>query len=236
VKVNLSFPHADILPNLVELLGSSRGLFRKFYVPFCEAAFQHISNICLPCSYVGRGKACVNVRLNHSKGHQDLQGKIIAAGDFQVNSNEEIVACQTWIDELENELCSIENKLSTELELQRSRSNDSEQVRTLEFRNALLRHKAFLERFYSDFSFATDNFSLSTCFCCLLEVPQHPLPCGHLLCAACVKDFGKHIDGTTTLIEQCPLYPAQAWDVSNPLVHHKPDFAGTRILTLDGYV
>jgi hypothetical protein len=220
------------LPNLAELLGSSRGLFRKFYVPFCEAAFQHISNICLPCSYVSREKACVNVRLNHSKGHQDAQGKIIAAGDFQVDSNEEIVACQTWIDELENELCSIENKLSTELKRRQSLS----QVRTLEFRNALERHKAFLERFYSDFSLATDDFSLSTCFCCLLEVPQHPLPCGHLLCAACVKDFGTHIDGTTILIEQCPLHPAQDREVSNPLVHHKPDFAGTRILALDGYV
>jgi hypothetical protein len=224
------------LPNLAELLGSSRGLFRKFYVPFCEAAFQHISNTCLPCSYVGRGKACVNVRLNHSKGHQDAQGKIIAAGDFQVDSTEEIVACQTWINELDNELCSIENKLSTELERRRSQSSDSGQVRTLDFRNALEQHEKLLERFYSNPSLAPNNFSLSTCFCCLLEVPQHPLPCGHLLCAACVKDFGQHIDGTTTLIEQCPLHPADAQNVSSTLVHHKPDFAGTRILALDGYV
>jgi hypothetical protein len=215
---------------MLTLLGSSRGLFRKFYVPFCEAAFAQISDRCLPCSFMKGGKVCVNVRSNHSKGHQDSNGKIIAVGNFLEDFAEEDVSCSKWIDELEQDLCSAEERL----EKTRSNLNNTEKMAILEYHNALERHVEFLEGFYAEFNMAAGHMCLSTCFCCLLEVPQHPLPCGHLLCAACVKDYGKPVNGSATLIEHCPLHLARANGMRPSLVCHKPNFAGTRILSLDG--
>lgn len=78
--------------------------------------------------------------------------------------------------------------------------------------------------------------SHSTCLSCLFEPPEHALPCGHILCTLCLKAYGISRGRTVVEIDGCPLESLNRrsrygfWRV-----FLKPDAAGIRILTLDGY-
>ena len=73
--------------------------------------------------------------------------------------------------------------------------------------------------------------SHSACFTCLFEPPEHGLPCGHVICTKCLRDFSSRIVWKTVIeIDSCPICNASfVWKVVL-----KPDAAGLRILTLDG--
>lgn len=78
--------------------------------------------------------------------------------------------------------------------------------------------------------------SHSACFSCLFEPPEHPLPCGHILCTPCLQAYGHSKSKTLIEISECPLEGLKRplslpWKVSL-----KPTSAGARLLSLDGYV
>ena len=74
-----------------------------------------------------------------------------------------------------------------------------------------------------------------TCFACLYQVPDHVLPCGHSLCAACVEEFGHPSPWFEScfLLDRCPLCQCP-WPYRPPTFRLKPKCAGVRVLTLDG--
>ena len=77
--------------------------------------------------------------------------------------------------------------------------------------------------------------SNKACFACLQSVPDHALPCGHVFCEQCVKDFGRSSEDQRSCIEitQCVLCLSE-WLTPPQLIRLKPKFAGIRVLTLDG--
>ena len=77
--------------------------------------------------------------------------------------------------------------------------------------------------------------SNKACFACLQSVPDHALPCGHVFCEQCVKDFGRSSEDQRSCIEmtQCVLC-LNEWLTPPQLVRLKPKLAGVRVLTLDG--
>ena len=81
---------------------------------------------------------------------------------------------------------------------------------------------------------ASDFCSLTTCFSCLMEVPQHPLQCGHTLCTACIRAYGRPNDRKSVLMDYCPLHARTTRGKPSWIVHFKPDYAGVRVLSLDG--
>lgn len=78
--------------------------------------------------------------------------------------------------------------------------------------------------------------SHSACFCCLFEPPEHALPCGHILCTPCIKDYGQLRSKTEVEIHGCPIESRVVHRYQTWRIHLKPETAGVRILTLDGYV
>lgn len=79
--------------------------------------------------------------------------------------------------------------------------------------------------------------SHTTCFSCLFEPPEHALSCGHVFCTSCLRAYGHPRGRAAVEIEGCPM------EQSNERLRYapwsvllKPDAAGLRILTLDGYV
>ena len=98
-------------------------------------------------------------------------------------------------------------------------------------------HKECMGRFFRSYDGynASRFISLTTCYCCLMEIPEHPLQCGHVLCTGCIKAYGYQYDSHSMLIDACPLHWNPRFD--RPwIIHFKPDYAGVRILTLDGFV
>lgn len=101
---------------------------------------------------------------------------------------------------------------------------------------ANIHRSTVLDHFFDHTSKGRGNnfISHSTCFSCLFEPPEHPLPCGHVLCTPCLLAYGKRLSKTVVEITGCPMETLirprqQAWKVLL-----KPAAAGLRILTLDG--
>lgn len=211
-------------------------LFDKFYANSCVAALEYFCDRYWPCSFVSKkGKACVNVKSSHNaKGHQTAQGKIFSSGRY-VSAFSSSNFSDKWKIFLKKRLQEIEAEFQEKRNATVPR-NDS----PLTVNDRILAydlHKRCMGDFFRSYHGynALKFISLTTCYCCLMEVPEHPLQCGHVLCTTCIKAYGHQHDSHSTYMNYCPLHWKQRFD--RPwIIHFKPDYAGVRILTLDGYV
>ena len=190
---------------------------------YCERVFTDFCDMHWPCTFRKGKLQCVKVEVGHNtKGHQTAQGKVIEAGDyfpsFQYNRN-----LRQWIQCLERELAKIEFATDSS----RPMLNAECTIPTLHVENA--------RSFYSSIGSASDFRSHCTCFCCLREVPVHPLTCGHVLCSPCVYSYGTLKDTELIEVSQCPIcLPEGTRPYPATTVQFKPKLAGVRVLCLDG--
>ncbi|KAL8843022.1 MAG: hypothetical protein Q9176_002325 [Flavoplaca citrina] len=211
-------------------------LFDKFYANSCVAALEHFCDKYWPCSFVSRkGKACVNVRSSHfAKGHQAMGGKIIASGPYKSE-----FSCFAFSDQwkiyLKRRLKHIEAVFHERRNASMPKKDDPLTVYDRNLAYSL--HMECMGSFFSSYEgYNASKFtSLTTCYCCLMEVPEHPLPCGHVLCTGCVKAYGYQHEANSILMDFCPLHSEQSFSRSW-IIHCKPEYAGVRILALDGFV
>jgi hypothetical protein len=93
-----------------------------------------------------------------------------------------------------------------------------------------------VKRFYQHLGGADKFVSHSVCFCCLREMTEHALPCGHVLCTRCVKGYGVPTERMPGMyvMASCPLHDNSAMFPAQWGVYFKPELAGVRILSLDG--
>lgn len=168
---------------------------------------------------------CVNSGGMHKKGHQDEDGRIIAAGSYTSDFTYE-----QFLDEWR--LCLQENisQLQEELRDAMSSHEVSEEEAILEL------HSENMRSFYRETKQINRFHSHDACVSCFTQISQHALPCGHILCTPCVKGYGSCEDRFSFSLTRCPLQcHRQRWP--RPfIIRFKPDFAGLRVLSLDGYV
>lgn len=156
----------------------------------CKVALDRFCDVFWPCSFVDRrGRKCQNMKAGHSsKGHQDQGGNIIggASGSaYQSNFSSGSYSRQ-WISLIKKHLISCEAQLQ-----QRHVSRSATQLKVVKENEALQLHvEEQLEVFFVASGGAAEYFSMATCYCCLMNVPEHPLPCGHVLCTPCIKGYG----------------------------------------------
>jgi hypothetical protein len=96
-------------------------------------------------------------------------------------------------------------------------------------------HLIRLRTFFSKTLLDTEVFH-TTCLSCFNHPPEHKLPCGHLICTPCARDFGKIDGGHGLSAAICPLHESKQWAGSERLATLQPPSAGLRVLSLDGYV
>lgn len=199
------------------------------YEKFFDYAMGEYLELHYPCSFVSPDgtRQCMLVKARHlPKGHQDEKG-IIATGDYEAAFGSTFL--QQWKAQLRSAIEGIHRDFSYELE---QASNDDVQA-IPEERIALDLHIEYLNQFYEAVGPATAICSHATCFCCLMDVPEHPLPCGHVLCTACIKAYGKQGKSLVAL-PCCPLHREATQWVKPALIKFKPANAGIRVLSLDG--
>ena len=200
------------------------------YEKFFDYAMGEYLELHYPCSFVSPDgtRQCQLVKARHQvKGHQDEEG-IICAGDFVAAFDRKFVS--GWKSQLKAAIEGIHRDFSYEIE-QASQVEDTNAIP--EERIALDLHIEYLNQFYETVGPAAAIVSHATCFCCLMDVPEHPLPCGHVLCNACIKAYGKE-DRLSISLSCCPMHrEATRWAIP-AVIKFKPAGAGVRVLALDG--
>ena len=211
-------------------------LFDKFYANSCIAVLEHFCDKAWPCSFVSKkGKACVNVKSSHmAKGHQCARGKIISSGPYLPGFSSFKFSepwkgyIRSWLFTFEQEFVNKRNDT-----LPKSHAPLTATDTSLAY-SLHQRHMAYFFRSFEGFR-ATHFTSLTTCYSCFMEVPEHPLQCGHVLCTPCVKAYGHPHDRNSVIMDWCPLHPDQIY--AKPwILYFKPKYAGVRVLALDGLV
>lgn len=207
--------------------GSTVQLLNDAYVEYCKFAIDQFIHLYAPCGYKNpRYGSCCNVRSGHDpKGHQNRDGRIIGAGGYQCPFDPDEYF-DSWVEQIKNELQHLQSQFSNLTHTLRERS-DQEIAAEL--------HLNCLNDFYRVLGDSSRHVSYSTCFSCLRELPEHALPCGHVLCLPCGKSYGRAGASKQSIVmSRCPLHQREMlWDPPwNVFV--KPPYAGVRILCLDG--
>ncbi|KAJ2904255.1 putative patatin-like serine protein [Zalerion maritima] len=195
------------------LLGTTVQLLQDAYVFFCQAAIQDFALMYWPCTYRSKSGKCCNVKSGHRpKGHQNELGKVIGSGNYESNFDPDYFF-PDWIKLIESNLERLQTVFNTTSIQLKEQSEEF---------TAWNLHLAQLQDFYTgQFDVDASSFlSNLTCFCCLRELPEYPLPYGHVL--------------TSVELSNCPLHKREVswsppWEV--PV---KPKYAGVRVLSLDG--
>lgn len=208
--------------------------FDKYYSDMCKAALDRFCDMFWPCSYTDRrGRRCCNMKAGHgSKGHQDQHGNIIGArGSVAYQSSfSSTQYFKKWVSLIKSSLFSCEARLQ-----QRSHATSDSVSKVPMTDEALRLHvEEHLKDFFIRAGGAMKYFSMATCYCCLMNVPEHPLPCGHVICTPCIKGYGTALDQSLVRMDCCPLHPEETEKIGPWIIRFKPDFAGVRVLSLDG--
>ncbi|KAI1798690.1 FabD/lysophospholipase-like protein [Daldinia bambusicola] len=213
------------------LPGSASRLLDDRYAKPCAGALQTFADLYCPCSFTnpsftGDLGRCYNVRSGHNpKGHQNKQGKIIGNGDYESSFDIDTFR-PVWEELLKASLAQVQSS---------SFKLGQEFPDRTELQIAALIHQERLNELYSNvLGVATDFISYSACLCCLRELPECALPCGHVLCFPCAQIYGTRTSRTTIEISRCPLHVRDL--IANPswVIVTKPRYAGSRVLCLDG--
>ncbi|CAO2647539.1 Nn.00g084610.m01.CDS01 [Neocucurbitaria sp. VM-36] len=207
--------------------GPAEQLLEEQYLYHCDQALENFCAIFWLCTFTNRkGERCANARDRHSKGHQNERGQIIGSGAYKSDFTFDDFA-ESWGQYLHNHVIAFQTELSNRL-MQPPPAD--ELIITTKL------HQLNATRFYQRLGGAQPFVSHTTCFCCLRELSEHPLPCGHVLCTPCIKSYGKqHKElSASYIMASCPLHDYDTVFTPPWPVYFKPPLAGVRILSLDG--
>ncbi|KAF1996801.1 hypothetical protein P154DRAFT_565860 [Amniculicola lignicola CBS 123094] len=202
-------------------------ILEKQYLEHCDAALEDFCAIFSTCTFRNRrGERCVNVKDRHTKGHQNQRGSIIGAGFYEATFTFDGFA-DDWFRYLKETVSQFQEKL--ESAMLPSRAADELEIITK-------LHLSNVNKFYHHAGGAQVFLSNSSCFCCLRELAEHPLPCGHVLCTPCIKGYGQpHRELSASYeMSSCPLHEIHTVFKAPWQVYFKPPLAGVRVLSLDG--
>jgi hypothetical protein len=166
-----------------------------------DAALENFCDRHWPYEFIKQGKGggrCVNVRSGHgSKGHQLKNGKVLVIGDYmsEFSFTEYQSAFQYDV------FIRLDQLLHLLQERQREELVSEDQAATSIHLHQVMRN------FYAHAMRGKQDTYVShtACFCCLFEVSEHGLPCGHVLCTRCLKSLNTSHVRNRIEIDRCPI-------------------------------
>ncbi|GAW26646.1 putative lysophospholipase-like protein [Rosellinia necatrix] len=213
--------------------GSSSQIFPK-YIHHLDDALENFCDQHWPCEFVNHktGARCVNVRSGHSsKGHQSADGKVFATGDWISNFSFADHG-PTFRVKVYHCLTELLKELTTRMQ----DNSESEEQLASEIHKSIILTNLLSHAKFSDANSRGHRCLIShtACFCCLFGQAEHCLPCGHVLCNACLHTYGFPKGANGLEIRDCPFESIPEGGLFPRLIRLKPKSAGTRVITLDG--
>ncbi|KAI8631062.1 FabD/lysophospholipase-like protein [Xylariaceae sp. FL1651] len=207
------------------LLGTAPQLLSDAYAEPFKAALRSFADYHWPCSFKSHKSygRCCNVRTSHTKGHQNINGKLIGNGSYQSDFEPGTFASK-WTKTICNQLALFQD----------ATYNLGQKISRSDIYIAAILHRQRMNNFYNGLGNASDFLSHTACFSCLREFPECPLPCGHILCLPCVQAYGRNTSRTTIELNRCPLHVRELIAEKPYVLTIKPPQAGVRVLSLDG--
>ncbi|VBB80788.1 Putative calcium-independent phospholipase A2 [Podospora comata] len=211
------------------------GVFNSDIRALCERAVSQYLDANSQCAFVDFcRRRCVNTKMGHAQGHQDITGRLLQPGLFVTDAKFNAEAFLGAVETAINDLMSRIN----------AKSPPGRQAwRYL----AAAAHRKNLEGLRNLGAFPhsetgpvpQDDFmsEFSVCYGCFFGRPEYRLPCNHVICEKCVEDFDDtprdaRYPGLSTH-NGCVVCGAkdEGWPYK---AHTKPNLAGVRALSLDG--
>lgn len=221
----------------------------------CAKAINNFLDRSARCAYIDpvSGRRCVNTMPGHKIGHQDSSGELLSDGVFVPSQ----FSSAKFSDEIRMSLLqtirSIESKRPSNYSGWRQRAvNCHKQNITALLRNIKIPvlvdaskstpvrwAPALMFRNRFNFSNSNPNTTSIPSFClgCLYGRPEYRLPCRHVLCETCLKDFAQSEEYPGYLTHQCCVFCAESASDSDKwpyTIMVRPNSAGIRVLSLDG--
>ncbi|KAL6411018.1 hypothetical protein AUP68_07453 [Ilyonectria robusta] len=191
----------------------------------CDEAAEQYWKKFWPCEYRIETKDGLQRCVNAPSGHTHHQtGHVVKGGDKDHIASHQLPEVQKMFQRLvEKALSRLTSKLG-------SHSNDHERLK-----EASKIHLEQTKEFYRSVGDIDKFVSHLTCLVCLDGVPEHSLPCGHVICRVCATAAGESTPGGFVTLQRCPLQDHQNEFWSQKWAGYiKPSQAGLRILSLDG--
>jgi hypothetical protein len=206
--------------------GTAEAIFPN-YLGHCDDALEDFCDRSWPCEFDNGRYRCVNVKAGHqtTKGHQRKDGRVIGKGDYQSEFSADTFR-RDFRDMIYNNLQQLLNRLGQMRGPNTTEAQDAAEIHSKLILKPFFRHLGDVKNFQSH----------SICFCCLMALPEHPLPCGHVLCTPCVRSYGSPRGKCLFEMMTCPLESNGERFAMPCQIVLKPATAGVRILTLDGLV
>ncbi|KAK0670208.1 hypothetical protein QBC41DRAFT_97026 [Cercophora samala] len=211
-------------------MGNLCNVLRQRHQSELRKAFDVFCELWLPCTYEREGVRCCNFKSAHGKkGHQRPDGKLFGFGAFESNFKPDDFFPR-WMKKIQQEL----DRLNAQLSCHRREGSMQYLTKTA---IAARIHRNQIDTFLSSQVRDIGDFvSQKVCLVCLgNNMPEHPLPCGHTLCTACVDIFceptGLDDEDVVRFLASCPLHPRDPQPIQ---IRVKPPNAGLRILCFHG--
>ncbi|KAK6362932.1 hypothetical protein TWF730_000383 [Orbilia blumenaviensis] len=216
-----------------------------------------------------RSWTCSNTRSGHTKGHQNGLGFFSADGDYEdgitkIYSEDKLVtSIKTRIDELlgEAKLKSagfdpyswrevVEAKHKANIKTLRgigayptaTVGDNSDDDAELTLLKNMINTRELIPKALVTVVKEPPFLKAKFCFCCLFRTSEYRLPCQHLVCEACLKDYSSTIlsrePKCSVVLEECMICGDNArlnndhiWPFVVPIL---PELTNPRVLSLDG--
>lgn len=220
-------------------------VFNKELRGLCRRALDRFLASSQICTYIHpeTGAKYINTKNGHAKGHQSVDGAVISEGGFVTGPFNLDRFLELVNDNIISALKDINQMTESSREARRSYAAE--------------RHRKLL-RLMPDQSFWTTSLNspwitymasriaghigprASVCYACLFGRPEYTLPCGHVICFNCIREFDQTPQAEkyprTAIHTECVLCASREckegkWPY---YVEFRPDLSGIRLLSLDG--
>lgn len=181
----------------------------------------------------------MNTKMGHAKGHQCADGSFLAEGNFVEGDFNGYKLIEIVNENITTRLKTMNQKFG--LERQKRRKNAARYHR---FLLRSISHRPFGKESKSIWRSIVPGVDLETrasvCYTCLLGRPEYILPCKHVICLDCVREFDQSSASEkypgVAIHKNCVLCTSDrdddyGWPFT---VQYCPDLSGLRVLSLDG--